>query len=478
MEEISIKQAVLYNSIAKYGTMIVQLGVSMVLSRLIMPEAFGVVAIISIIIGFLELLADMGLGINVIQHPEMKKQEIFELFSFSGIVGVVLVIITLLLSYPLTVFLSDKIFLTLCPLVSIVSLFNSLNVVPNAILLRDKKFKIIAKRAICCALTSGTIAVILAYAGAGVYALISQVIINSLFFFLWNYILNPLKLISFSFKKVTSLLGTYSLFQILFNFLNYFTRNLDHLLIGKFFGTANLAQYNKSYALYLYPNNIFASVLTGVLHPFIREYKDNFEKMFEKYVQIEKLLSVIGLFTMISFFFCSKEIVLIMFGDNWEPAGVYLRCLSICMWTQMMCSVAGSIFLGLERTDQTFKCGIFCFFVLVLSITIGVMFNNLMLLSLCVGISYNIIFLFTNYILIVKTMHISLWKFFSKLYLDGLFGFLFIFIIILLNPVNISNIYLALFVKLVICLIYYFGYLFFSKQIHLLNNIKTMILRK
>lgn len=474
MQEVSIKKATFYNAVAKYGSMVFQLGLTMILSRLILPEAYGVVAITTVLLGFLALFSDMGLGISIIQHPEMKKEDINRLFSFSIVVGIILAIITALAAFPLTSIYNEALYYTLCPILSIVSLFQALNVVPNSILMRDKQFKVIAIRTIFCTVVSGIIAVVFAYLGFGIYALIIQSIISQLFLFIWNYIYAPLSLVSFNFRHVAEVLGSYSLYQVLFNFLNYFTRNLDNLVIGKYFGSAPLAQYNKSYYLYLYPNSIFAAVLTGVLHPYLREYKKDNEKMFDKYLQIEKLLSLIGIFTMISFFTCSNEMVLIFFGNNWGPAGIYLKCLSLCMWTQMMGSVSGSIFLGLERTDQIFKCGIINLSLLICSIVIGVYFNSLVVLSLCVAITYNLIFVITNYILIKNTMNINLKRFYSKLIWDGLFCFGFILVIYFLPPLT-ENLLFSLVFKMLICIFAYILYITISKQWSLLLSLKGVI---
>lgn len=62
MSEISIKQATIYNAMSKYGTMIVQLGLTMVLSRLILPEAFGVIAIITVCFRFFKSICRYGVG--------------------------------------------------------------------------------------------------------------------------------------------------------------------------------------------------------------------------------------------------------------------------------------------------------------------------------------------------------------------------------------------------------------------------------
>ncbi len=463
MENISIKQAAIYNAVSKYGTMVVQLGLTMVLSRLILPEAFGVIAIMTVILGFLNLFSDMGLGISIIQHPEMPEEDIERLFSFSCMIGIILAFFTICLAYPLSIFYNDTIYFNLCILVSSISFLHSFNVVPNAMLMRDKKFKIIAIRTIICTLFSGIFAVFLAWRDWGVYALIAQSILSALLVTVWNYILNPIKIRFFKTRKVISLLGKYSLFQILFNFLNYFTRNLDNILIGKYFGPAPLGYYNKSYTMYLYPNIIFASVITGVLHPFIRDYKNDYSKMYYKYLQIEKFLSIIGIFTMMVTFTCATEIIVIMFGDNWEPAGIYLRCLSICMWTQMISSVSGSIFLGLERTDQIFKCGIINLLLLIASIFIGVCFSSLTILAICVGMSYNLIFLTTNYILLNKTMHLSLTKFLKALMNDALFVFSFCALTLFFPQIS-ENMFLSLIIKLAICMFAYLTYIFASNQ--------------
>ena len=474
MADISLKTAAIYNAVSKYGSMAVQLGLTMILSRLIVPEAFGVIAITTVIIGFLHLFADIGLGITIIQHPSMSKDNIGRLFTFTIFIGIILSIITGLSSIPLSKFYDDNIYYHICPIISFVAFFNAINIVPNSILIRDRKFKLIAVRTILCSIVSGIIAIIFALQSFGVYALVLQTLIFSLGLFLWNYYHTRPKIERFLWGELRTILGKYSFYQVLFNFLNYLTRNLDSLVIGKLFGNTNLAYYNKSYTLYLYPNNIFTSVITGVLHTYVREYSNNYEKMYEKYISIIRLLSLIGVFTMITFFFCSHEIIIIMFGDNWQPASYCLKGLSICMWTQMMSSVPGSIFLGLERTEQVFKCGIINLVLILLSITAGAIFNSIFILSISIGISYNIIFIVTNYILLNKTMSINISSFLSHIYKDGIFAFSFL-VISLYIPNMTENIYINFVYKMCIVFVSYILFLLITKQyLTLLSLIKTI----
>lgn len=470
MADIELKTATLYNAVAKYGTMIIQLGLTMVLSRLIAPEAYGTIAIVTVIIGFLNLFADLGLGVNIVQHPDMPKEDIEKLFGFSVFVGILLAFITCLLSLPLVKIYGDNIYYSLCILMSCVCFLNSVNIVPGSILVRDKKFKTIAIRTLLCSLFSGIVAIFLAFFDFGVYALIVQSIISALFLFCWNYYQIPLKPRLFRWPVLFSLLGRYSLFQTLFNFLNYLTRNLDSLIIGKYLGPTNLAYYNKSYYLYLYPNSLFASVITGVMHPYIREYKANTELMYAKYCQIIKLLSVIGVFTMLSFFYCTEEMIFIMFGENWLPAADCLKCLSLCMWTQMMGSLSGSIFLGIERTDQTFKCGIINLILILVAIFIGVYYKNINTLSLCIAIAYNLIFIITNIILVKLTLYKKVSFFFKEIILDGIFAYSFILLTHIIPIISDSH-YINLIYKLVIISGVYIIYLSISGRLKLLLSI-------
>lgn len=475
MNTMGIKKAILLNGLSKYINMVIQIALSMVLARLVLPTDYGIISIITVILNFLALIADMGLGVKVIQHPEMKREKIYELFSFTIILGFCISFILYLFSFPLSVVYDNEIYDKLCPFAAIASFFNTINIVPNAILVRDKKFDTIAFRTIICTLIPGSIAVVLAIKGAGVFSLLVQSISTAIFTFTWNYLKNPLRLKSFSFKTIYKVLGRYSLFQFMFNIMNYGTRNLDNLIIGATFGEANLGYYNKAYTLNLYPNNIFTSVITGVLHPYIRDKKNDFKLLEKKLIEMLKILSLVGVFITIACYLCSREIILIMFGNNWEPAILCFKGLSICILSQMLSSVSGSIFLGVERTDQTFKCGIINLGLILVAIFIGVCFNSLYVLSYVIGITYNIIFFITYVILIKYTLNGNIKSFFGHFASDYLaviifciaFGFV---------DLDFDSIFVSLIIKVSIVVLYFLGYLLCSGQITILKkSIQTLI---
>lgn len=475
MKDISFKKATIYNGISKYAIMIIQLGLTMILARLLMPEAFGVVSIVVVILNFLSLFADMGLGISIIQHPEMDKTKQRELFSFSIVLGVFVALVMCLLAFPISYIYSNSQYYILCPLLSIAGFFNTLNIIPNAVLTRDKRFDLIAVRGVLSALIPGVIAILLSYLGMGIYALIFQYIFNAIFLFLWNYIKYPLLPKKFKCKSVFGLMGKYSLFQFLFNMVNYFTRNLDNLLIGAKLGDAQLGYYNKAYTLNLYPNSIFTSVFTGVLHPYIRDYKSDFNLLIARVVEILKYISFFGVFVSIVCFYCAPEIIIICFGTNWEPAIPCFQMLSICMWAQMLSSVAGSVFLGIERTDKTFKCGIINIIIIILGVFIGLSNKSIVIVSLCIGISYNLIFFITYFILIKETMKHSFFSFIRNFILDYIYLIICFAIFTKFAPQFNFGVWIDLMLKILLCLVAFGLYIILLKKYRLvLNMIKYL----
>ena len=472
-EEISMKKATLYNAGAKYGVMIVQFLLTMVLARLIAPEAYGVVVILTVITNFLALFADMGLGAAVIQHPEFKKSDINELFTFCTLVGLLLAFIMIISGYPISIIYKNPAYIYLCPIVSVNALLVAMNTIPNALLMRDKRFDIIAIRSITCTFLSGIIAVVLAFWGAGVYALLALHISSNLTVFLWNYFQYHLRFSRFIPKRVASLLGKYSLFQFLFNILNYFTRNLDNLIIGARFNKAAVGYYDKAYTLSVYPNSIFTAVITGVMHPYIRDYKNDYQVLYNRMIGIFKLLSICGAFVMMVCFCCSKEIILILFGGNWEQSIPCFQMLSLCMWSQFISPVAGSVFLGIERTDQTFKCGIINFILILCAIGFGIYMDSVVYLALGISIAYILIFLITFYIMLKLSMNICYFGFLRTILPEAVFSYGIIILSIFIYPA-VDNIYISLFIKVASIVTLMTIYLITTKQ---LSVITTLIKR-
>lgn len=136
----SIKFATVISALSKYTNVIFNLLAGAILSRILTPEDYGIVAVVMVFTAFFSLLSDMGLGTGVIQNKSLDAEDINNIYSFTIYLGIAITFIFILFSFPLASFYEDKVYIPIGLLLSISLLFNTLNMIPNAIMLRNKAF--------------------------------------------------------------------------------------------------------------------------------------------------------------------------------------------------------------------------------------------------------------------------------------------------------------------------------------------------
>lgn len=470
---MSLKNATIINAIGKYSVVVIQLFVTAILSRILSAEDYGVIAVITVFSTFFSTLSNMGFGTAIIQNKSLTNKDIDNIYSFTFYIAVILSIIFSLFSFVIAYFYRDNIYIAITMLLSISLFFGTLNMIPNGILNREKKFISIALRTVIIYVFGAVIAILLATLGMKYYALVFQTIVTSFLTFLWNYISTKPK---FKFKidfKSIKKIANYSGFQFAFNFVNYFAGNMDNLLTGKFFGTAELGYYNKAYNLTLYPVNNLTGVISPVLHPILSDFQNDKKIIYQKYIKVLKLLSVLGIYIEAVCFLCSKEIINIMFGNQWNQSAICFKLLSICIVFRMINSSSGAIFQSLGNTKLLFKNGLLNSCITVMFILIGIFFfGNIEGLALCVALSYVIHYITTSIMLVKSGFKFSLKEYYIDLKKEIILLFI-MMILAFIYSFNFENIYLSLIYKFVYLSIAYIILLYVTKEykvVFLLKN--------
>ncbi|WP_278010771.1 lipopolysaccharide biosynthesis protein [Flavobacterium gyeonganense] len=298
---------VFYTAISKYSSILISIGIGAILSRLLSPTEFGIVAIVIIFITFFNMLSDFGFGPAIIQNQNLNDKDIKSLFSLSLIFGSVFALLFFLLAPMIADFYSNQQLINISRLLSICVLFYSFSIVPKALCTKKLLFKKIAVISLLIQLFSGGMAVFFALNGYSYYSLIYKSILDAFLSFLSFFILVPIK-VTFNIK-LSSLkkILKFSVYQFMFNFINYFSRNADNLLIGRYFGASPLGYYNKSYQLMLMPVQNLTHVITPVLFPVLSEFQNDKSKIFSSYCRVVQLLAIIG-FPLSVFLFFQHQI--------------------------------------------------------------------------------------------------------------------------------------------------------------------------
>ena len=357
-------------------------------------------------------------------------------------------------------------------------IFSILNIVPNAILSKNKDFKAIGVINVSSNLISGIITIVLAIKGFSYYALVLNSIIRSLLLFTLSYIKCNIKIKKeFKFNSVMKIMN-YSIYQFSFSVINYFTRNLDNILIGKFLGAGTLGYYDKAYKLMLYPIQNLTHVITPVLHPILSEYQNEKDVIYNQYIKVIKLLSNIGIFISVYCFFTSKEAIRIMYGNNWDFSIPLFRILSISIVIQMVLSTIGSIFQATGYVNKLFSTGVISAFFTITAITIGIYSKSLYILTIGIVISFVLNFIQSFYVLITKVFKKSFIDFLKIFKNTVIIGIIMIVGYILTRKLQIENVIISAIFKLTIGIVFYGIGLIITGEYKLILRNKYSIYKK
>jgi PST family polysaccharide transporter len=404
---ISIKKATLINAVSKYSTVVLNIFFTAILSRILTPADYGIVAIVTVFTPFFSVLANLGMGTAVIQDKTLTDIEVNHIFTFSLYIALGFAALFCLFGFFVAWFYQNTVYIPICFILSVSLFFNTVNMIPDAILLKEKRFLLLGIRLIVVNIVTYSITVILALYGFKYYTLVIQSVFSALFILIWNLKNAKLRLvlkIDFcTIKKIRE----YSGYQFGFSFINYFSRNLDKLVIGKVMGNVLLAQYDKAYRLMLYPLQNITWVITPSLHPIISEHQYDKEWIYQRYIRIIKFLSLLGVFVTAVCFWCSEESIILVFGDQWYEAVGCFKWLSLSVWVQIINGSAGSIYQSIGNTKLMFQSGICHVAIMVVSIILGILTRDLVSFSLIVSIGFIIRFLAEYFFLIKKGLNKS-----------------------------------------------------------------------
>ncbi len=411
-----ITKGVFWIALAKYSGIVVSLVITAILARNVSPAAFGTMAVATVIMAFLDIFSDMGLGVAIIQFKDLTKIQIRSLFSISVLLALGLTFILFFSATPIAQFYKDPALIPVIRWLCICLFFKALNIIPNGLMLKNKRFKEIAVRTLLFQFLSGGVACWLAVKGWGINALLISPIISAIGVFCYNFFTYPQCPNWPIDMEVVKRIWSYSMYQFLFSFINYFSRNADKLIIGKFLSMKDLGYYDKSYRLMQMPLQNITFVITPVLHPILSSLQDDKEELSSKNIKLSVILSQISFPIGIFLYFCASPIIIIIFGKNWIPAIPVFQILALSVPLQVILSTSGSLFQAAGMTKHLFLCGLQASSCTVGAFIIaGAVFKTIGAMAWAWDIALLITFIYTYWFMYKYTFRTGALKFYRSL---------------------------------------------------------------
>ncbi|MDL2213846.1 lipopolysaccharide biosynthesis protein [Bacteroides sp. OttesenSCG-928-D19] len=465
---------VFYTAIAKYSGIVISLIVTGVLSRLLESEVFGTVAIATVIVYFFALFTDMGISPAIIQQKELSEDDLSNIFSFTFWTGLILAALFFGASWVIGYIYDSPVLVTLCQFLSINLFFASATIVPNALFYKEKLFKFISIRTLTIQITGGIISIVFAMYYRSVYALIINPILSSILLFGISIKRFPQRLrftwgLS-SLKKIFS----YSAYQFLFNVINYFSRNLDKLMIGKYMSMELLGYYEKSYRLMMLPLQNITQVITPVMHPIFSDYQNNINQLASSYEKIIRFFAFVGFPVTVLLFFSAEELILILFGDQWLPSIPVFKILSFSVGIQIILSSSGSIYQAAGDTRSMFVCGLFSSILNVTGILMGIFFwGTLEAIAACICTTFTINFIQCYWVMYKITFKRNALLFIKQLISPLILSaILFVILLLLSDFIKECNIFITISIKGIVSILIFVYYIQRTKEYDIVGAVK------
>lgn len=369
-----------------------------IFSRFLTPGEIGVMSMTLIVVNFVNVLRDMGSSAAIIQRDELTDSLKCSVFFLNLSLGFFLFIIAFSLSGVIANFFKEPELANTVKIVAIAFPINSMTAVHLALLERESKFNKTAVVEITASILALVMAVFFVIYGAGVYSLVIQTvlyaIISALGFWIYSGWLPKFR---FKLDDVRSIFR-FSSNLVGFNFINYFSRNSDQIIIGRSFSSAVLGQYSLAYRVMLFPIQNITFVLTRSLYPVLSRLQENNVEAVSTYFKVIKTIAIVIPPLMLGMAVVSHDFVLVVFGAQWTMVADMLIWLAPVAIMQSMVSTTGSVFMSRARTDLLLKISLYNSILQVGAFVIGGLFSIAVLIKL---------YLIANVFMFVPNMYLA-----------------------------------------------------------------------
>jgi polysaccharide transporter, PST family len=369
-----------------------------ILARLLLPQDFGLVAMVTTCLAFVGLIQDLGLNQAVIQRERISHAQLSALYWISLVFSVV-VALAFAASAPLIAwFFGDSRLIRLTLAFAFLIVLGGAQSLPFAVLNRELRFKALAAVDILGSTVSTTVGVAVAWMTSSYWALFAASLASALTSLVSVWIVCSFRPGKPSFEGGFRDIMKFGSGVSGFNIVNYFARNADNVLIGKFYGSEQLGYYDRAYRLLLFPISQILGPLGRVVLPLLARLQTDPERYRKAYIEAVSLLMMAtqpGLVFSIVF---AEDVFSTLFGPQWAAAVPIFQCLGVAGLSQVMTSTLGWLFLSQGRGGDFFRIGLFGALTTVASFVIGLPWG-----PLGVAIAYTI----NNYVVLVPA---SFWS--------------------------------------------------------------------
>ncbi|HVU56184.1 MAG TPA: oligosaccharide flippase family protein [Puia sp.] len=332
---------------------------STILARLLSPESYGIVGLITVFTGFIMVFSDGGLSYALIRSDFGRTFQRV-LTNLSVFLGSILFLVTVLAAWPIAHFYNNPGLIAPIIVLATTFIFRSMGLAQGAVLAKDLQFGYIGKVTLLSNLAQIGLSIPMAYFGAGYWALIiPQILAAVITAILYErkvrlgFRLFPMNYIIVVFRHTKKLVGS----VIGFASVNYWSRNSDNMIVGKWYGAADLGIYNRAYSLLMLPLNLVTGLFNNILFPNLKKLQSRNGDIENEYYFVMNVISIITFPLVLLFVSFPNDLVLLLWGKSWSHVADLLPYFGLLIFTQALLSTSGHLLILYKKERAFMICG-------------------------------------------------------------------------------------------------------------------------
>ena len=356
---------------------ILQLGSTVFLARLLTPEDYGIVGMVTVVLGFLTLFKDVGLSQATVQSSEINQAQVSNLFWVNVSISFIISFLIFILAPRIVSFYQEPRLLLITRVLAVSFFISGLSLQHLALLRRQMLFEKIVFVEMGSQFVGLTVGIISAVNGLGYWSLVLMQVIPQ-FVILGGVLFNCRWIPSLPSRNsgVREMLN-YGWNLTGFTVLNFFSRNLDNVLIGRYWGSEALGLYSKAYQLLLLPLSQINAPIANVALPALSKLQYEPERYERFYNKILLLISTLGMPVVSFFFIDADKLILLLLGKDWLEIVPIFKALVPASFVGTLNISVGLVFKSLGKARQLLVVAIVSSFldvtVFIITVQYGVM---------------------------------------------------------------------------------------------------------
>lgn len=342
-------KGIFWSVIEGWGSQAISLVIFFLLARLLSPEAFGLLAMANVFWAFMTVFLDQGFAQALIQCRKLEPEHLDTAFWTNLVIGIVLAGVSIVSAGFVADGFGQPQLAPILQCFSTLFVITALSNVQKALLEREFAFKAIAMRGLLGLLSGGIVGITMALSGYGVWSLVgqrlTQEVVGSLVLW-WASHWRP----RFKFSKPHfNQLFSFGISLLALNFIGFFNKRGNDLLIGYYLGPVPLGYYAIAHRVLETLMQLLVKTTSQVALPTFSRLQEDLPQFRKVFYTATQLTSLVAFPVFLGLAVLAPEVIALLFGDKWQASVPIIQILTLAGIVQSVSFFKGHILMAMGK---------------------------------------------------------------------------------------------------------------------------------